>query len=195
MLDFTDKQTARKYFLGKRLAKSDAVRQSTDAVLCRKIMGLAKALDAHTLLLYYPVKNEINLLPLASEALKLGLQVAFPISQTETLTLDFRRIGSPEELHTGAYGICEPSQNAPLPLLDSGAMCVVPALAYDKRGYRLGYGKGYYDRFLKDFSGTSVGAVASDLLLDSLPTNQTDIAVDIIITETGVIRPNESSFS
>ncbi len=187
-LKFSDKQQARKYFASKRLEISETDGIELSSSICRHISKLPQFASCHTLLLYYPIKNEINLLPLARLAFDLGKQVAFPISIVETYTLDFRCVGSLDELRIGSYGICEPSITSSQAVLDSNTLCIVPALAYDIQGYRLGYGKGYYDRFLCSFKGTSVGVASGDFVCHSLPINETDVAVDIIITETGVIR-------
>ena len=72
-------------------------------------------------------------------------------------------------------------------MLNSDTLCILPALAYDAQGNRLGYGGGYYDRFLSNFAGTSVLAIYSFLYADSLPTDNFDKQADKIITEKGVL--------
>ena len=185
---FADKSSARKHFLASRLAISSEALDISSRILCNKILTLKKFLDADVVLLYFPTKNEPNLLSIAEAALKAGKKVAFPISITKNCTLDFREISSLTELNAGAYGIPEPPCNAKIPNLTEKSLCVVPALAFDKNGFRIGYGKGYYDRFLSKFKGVSVGAALSSHICDSLPTETTDIPVNIIITETGVTR-------
>jgi len=64
---------------------------------------------------------------------------------------------------------------------------LVPCLAYDSYGYRIGYGKGYYDRFLSAFEGTKIGLCYSDFKLDKLPRGKYDVKLDVIITEKGVM--------
>ena len=115
-------------------------------------------------------------------------RVAFPISQTDTCTLDFRFVNSIDELQTGAYGIFEPRENAAKATFTERTLCVVPALAVDKEGFRLGYGKGYYDRFLCDFKGLSACALLNGFSCESLPHDENDIPVNIIIFETGVVK-------
>ena len=144
--------------------------------------------DADILLLYFPARSEPDLTPLARLAWRDGKRVAFPISRTDSLTLDFRIISSLDKLSTGAYGIPEPCENAPRATLTERTLCVVPALAVDRDGYRLGYGKGYYDRFLSSFVGRSLVAIHSSLVCERLPRNDTDIPLNTIITETGAIR-------
>ena len=121
-------------------------------------------------------------------AFESGKNVAFPISLTDSFTLDFRRVTSLDELNVGAYGIREPLKDAKKAVFTKNSLCVVPALSFDQKGFRLGYGKGYYDRFLSAFPGKSAGLCFEDFLCDSLPTDSKDIAVDILITNKGVLK-------
>ena len=156
--------------------------------LCDGIAMLKDYADADILLLYFPTRSEPDLTTLAHLAWRDGKQVAFPISHTDSLTLDFRIVSSLDELSAGAYGIREPDESAPRATLTERTLCVVPALAVDRGGYRLGYGKGYYDRFLSSFVGRSLVAILSSLVCERLPRNDTDIPLNTIITETGAIR-------
>ena len=65
-------------------------------------------------------------------------------------------------------------------------VCFVPGLVYDKAGYRLGYGKGFYDRYLSSFTGCTIGVVYSDYILPEVPRGRFDMSVDILLTEKGV---------
>ena len=156
--------------------------------LCDGIAMLKDYEDADILLLYFPTRSEPDLTALAHLAWRDGKQVAFPISRTDSLTLDFRIVRDLDELAAGAYGISEPRESAPMAALTERTLCVVPALAVDRDGYRLGYGKGYYDRFLSSFVGRSLVAIHSSLVCERLPRNDTDIPLTTIITETGAIR-------
>ena len=71
-------------------------------------------------------------------------------------------------------------------VITENTLCVVPALLFSRDGYRLGYGKGYYDRFLRSFNGTSVGLSYDELLCEYLPIDSHDISLNIIITESEV---------
>lgn len=191
--NYIDKPSARKYFFSLRSSLTEAQRKEKSDIICKKILSLPAFLSCRYLLVYYPIKSEADVLPIARKALSLGKSVAFPISVTEETRLDFRTVNSIEELSLGAYGIREPKKDAPLlPQLSSdgqakcsepSALCIVPALALDKNGGRLGYGKGYYDRFLKSFNGITVGVAFKELLCERLPTEANDIPLDIIITD------------
>ena len=163
-------------------------KQKYSELLCNGIEALKEYKDADVILLYFPTRSEPDISPLADIARRDGKKIAFPISVTKDCTLDFRFISSPDELEIGAYGIREPRADAERATLSERTLCIVPALAVDTDGYRLGYGKGYYDRFLSTFEGNAVVAIHSSLVCERLPRNDTDIPIKTIITETGAIR-------
>lgn len=153
--------------------------------IARHVIESDSFLGARLLLCYYPVRGEVDPLPIARAAWKLGKQVAFVRSRPEDCTLTFCTVSSLDELTVGAYRIPEPPVNAPILKNFDGALCVVPALAYDRRGFRIGYGKGYYDRFLSAFLGDTIGLCYARLLQDAIPTDAHDRAVGEIFTEEG----------
>ena len=163
-------------------------KQKYSDLLCNGIEALKEYKDADVILLYFPTRSEPDISALADIARRDGKKIAFPISVTKDCTLDFRFISSPDELEIGAYGIREPRADAERATLSERTLCIVPALAVDADGYRLGYGKGYYDRFLSTFEGNAVVAIHSSLVCERLPRNDTDIPIKTIITETGAIR-------
>lgn len=101
-----------------------------------------------------------------------------------TNNMDFYEINSFDNLETGAYGILEPKKDLcePVGIISSG-ICIVPALSYDLCGFRLGFGKGYYDRFLSRFTGKKIGLCYESCICDSLPHDEFDVNVDILISD------------
>lgn len=158
-------------------------KELADKLIFEKIVSKKAYIDAQYLLVYYPVKNEPNVLLIAENALKEGKKVAFPISNTNEFTLTFGVIDSLDQLFCGAYSIPEPPIDALKYVDNDNTLCIVPGLAFDRNGKRIGYGKGYYDRFLKDFRGISVGLCYSQFLIDSLPVDDYDISVDMVISD------------
>ena len=180
-----EKRSARQIFKKMRSEIDDEERKILDGALLSRVIDCETFNSADTVLCYYPVKGEPNVLPIAELALKLGKEVAFPISHIAERKLTFHLIDSVSDLKKGTYGIPEPSENAPLLHDLKKAICIVPALAFDKKGKRLGYGGGYYDRFLSKFSGASLGLAYDRFFVDELPADEYDATVDIIITEKG----------
>lgn len=142
--------------------------------------------DASVLLLFVPLEGEVGILPLAREARKLGKPIAFPRCDRETTSMRFYYLSADERLTPGAYGIPEPPDGAALCEPDESALCVLPGLSFDAYGNRLGYGKGYYDRYLASYPGRTVGAVYDALTVEEVPTDAYDIPAQWIVTEKGL---------
>ncbi|MBQ8331611.1 MAG: 5-formyltetrahydrofolate cyclo-ligase [Clostridia bacterium] len=180
-----DKKELRAHYRQIRKRISPQSRTLLNAALCSNLASLPCFREADTVLFYYPIHSEPNLLALAKHAQELGKRIAFPVSDEQTCTLTFRQVCCVESMRAGAYGIPEPTEADPLVTDFTHALCIVPALAFDPFGYRLGYGKGYYDRFLSHFDGCSVGVLFSCCLDDRLPRDAHDRPVDRIVTEKG----------
>ena len=171
-----------------------AKKEEADKKIVRLFTGLSSYRFASLVLLYAPIKSEIDVRPIMYAALEGGKRLALPLCEKEPGIMTFRLIEDPKELVEGAFGVPEPSQNAPVcsaeMLRQKDSIVAVPALAFDRQGYRLGYGKGYYDRFLSDFGGVSVGLLYRNLLLDRVPRGFYDRKVDLLISEKGVSLPH-----
>lgn len=154
---------------------------------CQLLEQTHEFLTADTILLYYPTKNEISPLPVCLVAHKMGKKVALPVCNMKQTTLTFRVISSTDEAIPSHFGICEPPLTNEFPILTERTLVLVPALAFSKRGQRLGYGKGFYDRFLSDFKGIIAGFSYSELVFDEIPSEEHDIPLDMLITESEVL--------
>ena len=95
---------------------------------------------------------------------------------------DCSKLKSQGELKDGMYGIKEPVSDVPCDK-KSIDLAIIPALAFDTKGFRLGYGKGYYDRFLADTDINTIGICHKELLVPKLPHDEFDISVDKVITD------------
>ena len=184
----TDLASAKKALLRRELravrnALGAEYRRNAEEKMISSLLSLPQFQNAKTVLTFYPVGSEPAILPIAEAALTLGKRVAFPLCHPEGPFMTFHSVDSLDALTNGSYGIPEPDGISPAVSELEDAICIVPALAFDENGYRLGYGKGYYDRFLSSFDGVSVGLVFSSLLLCDLPRDEYDEKVDIIITE------------
>jgi 5-formyltetrahydrofolate cyclo-ligase len=171
-----------------RNAIADDERISAENEMISRIASLASFRFAQTVLLYYPIKSEPDLLPLAKRILSEGKGLAFPLCHTESCTLTYHYVNSLDELTEGTYGTKEPSISAPLYIPDKSKndMILVPGISFDRRGFRLGYGKGYYDRYLSVFGGTQIGITFNKLFIPELPHGHYDRKVNTVVTEKGV---------
>lgn len=183
-----DKQELRAYLKQKRAEIPSEQKKEADRRIVETIAASSCFQQADTVLLYAPHGSEIDLIPLVRLARKCGKRVAFPRCDTATNTMRFFVLESDARLVKGAYGIFEPPSDAPLCETDESTLCILPGLSFDPAGGRLGYGKGYYDRFLADFKGVTLGAVYASLVAKKLPTEPHDIPVQVLVTERGEMK-------
>jgi 5-formyltetrahydrofolate cyclo-ligase len=99
----------------------------------------------------------------------------------------------PHNLILHYYGMAEPAPHLPQVLPSEIQLVLVPGLAFDRSGWRLGYGGGYFDRFLKDFGGVSAGVVFQTLLLEALPHGEYDIPMQWLVSEDTLIKGTEKA--
>lgn len=179
------KQELRAFFQEKRAALQKETKAEWDRAIVERIEASPYFRRAKTVLLYAPVKGEIDLVPLVRAARRAGKRVGFPKCDLKSNTLQFFELLPGAKLIKGAYGIPEPAQDAPPLEADKHTLCLLPALTFSADGHRLGYGKGYYDRFLEGFPGITLGAVYASFAVRSLPAEAHDRAVQYLVTERG----------
>jgi 5-formyltetrahydrofolate cyclo-ligase len=138
--------------------------------------------NADIILAYWSVDSEVDTHGIITQALSDGKQVALPKCTDKDGNMRFYYISSLSDLAEGMYGIKDPPENCPAEDFTKVSLCLVPALAFDEEGYRLGYGKGYYDRFLGKFKGVAMGLCFSDCLCGNLPRDSYDKKADYIVT-------------
>ncbi|SDH06327.1 5-formyltetrahydrofolate cyclo-ligase [Pelagibacterium luteolum] len=137
--------------------------------------------------LYWPIRDEIDCKPLLTKLMDSGQPVALPVVLSEDEPLELRLWEDGQPLYPSGFGTLAPSETAPVVVPD---IVVIPLLAFDKTGTRLGYGKGYYDRTLAHM-GTRpllVGYAFSAQELDFIPRLAHDLPLDVLVTEAGVRR-------
>lgn len=184
------KTEIREYYLEKRHALTDEFRRENNEKICRNMISSATFRYADIILMYYPKDDEIDLRPIAEAALSAGKKIAFPRCNPEDHSMIFHYVNSFDELMPGSYNIMEPSEDATAFSLSetetSNVICIVPAVVFDKKGYRIGYGGGYYDRYLSGFRGTKVGMAYREFIVNSVPHGRFDLTVDVMMSERGL---------
>ena len=170
------KRSLRKRLIGERKAMDTKVRASADESIFQQLIPLLE--EADIVLTYVSTDIEVDTRCLLQFCFDNDIKVGVPVSgDTE---LEFYRIHSFSELENGRYGILEPVDRAEAITVSDRSVCIVPALCADGNGYRLGYGKGYYDRFLSRFPGKSVIICYSDHKM-TVPTETHDKKADLTI--------------
>jgi len=180
------KQLLRRELLAKRNAIPPDAKRVWDDTICGALREILR--EYELVLAFYPIGAEPDILPVLKES---SSMIALPKCNPETSEMRFYP-ASWATLTQGAHGIPEPLGEPGLCITEAKlqhALCLVPGLAFDRDGYRLGYGKGYYDRFLARNSPATLGTCYEALLVDRLPHGAYDAPVQRIITENNLREP------
>ncbi|MBO5408194.1 MAG: 5-formyltetrahydrofolate cyclo-ligase [Clostridia bacterium] len=142
--------------------------------------------SAKTVLLYRSANSEVKTDLLWKACRDMGKICLFPkcISKTEMIAV---QAAEAVEFSLSAYGIMEPVSNEEISKHNID-LIFVPGLGFDKQKYRIGYGAGYYDRYLKDFSGITCGLCYEKTLRESVFSESHDISLSYLATESGVLK-------
>ena len=166
-------------------------RERCDSKICERLRQLWLYRESQTVFTYVSLADETDTKKFIERALEDGKRVVVPRCIKGTRNMEFCVINSLNDLEEGAFGVLEPKVECEVYTDYSDGFCIVPALAFDRKGYRLGYGKGYYDRFLADFCGKTVGICYNRFVIPEIPRGKYDKSVDLIITEKKVISTRQ----
>ncbi|MGA2091664.1 MAG: 5-formyltetrahydrofolate cyclo-ligase [Endomicrobiales bacterium] len=185
------KAQLRQKIKSKRDAVPAAQRVSLSALVMRHVFSLELYRTARTIMAYCAHGSEVVTDALISQALLEGKTVAVPqvVCRTDC-TMQAIEIRSLAEVFPGEYGIREPRRSTDCVCLAPGEIDVVfvPGIAFDCHGYRVGFGKGFYDRWLESFPAHKLVGLAYDFqVVESVPREKHDGAVGVIVTDTRII--------
>ena len=168
-----NKQSLRKWAKAKRKELDMA---NISAVLAGKLMQTKEYKCSNNVMLFYPLPDEVNLLSLLNDNTK---NFYLPRIKGEALECCQYKIG--DKLQESCFHTLEPvCKSCNKADID---MIIVPALACDKSGYRLGYGKGFYDRLLEGYNGLKVICISSELIVETVYPKEHDVKVDLVISQ------------
>lgn len=187
------KETLRQRCLNQRDSlPTNYVHLSNQAIFTQLIA--LKAFIAATLIHTYVAAktNEVGTHKLIKYAFAKHKRIAVPVVDKASLYMTHAEISTLDQLYPGHFGLLQPNNmhNAWIEDLAHIDLVLVPGLAFDQQGNRLGFGKGYYDRFLEHVSALKVGLVPEVLLLDHIPHASHDVRMDIILTEKQTYHPS-----
>ncbi len=185
-------KTYTKEILDKRKQLSKENYETFSKIICQRTEELDEYRNAENVLLFYPYLGEVDMLPLANKAFSEGKYVYFP-KVTDYASMDFIKVNSLSEFEEGYKGIKEPKGNVIFDknTINTRTIMILPGSVFDVFGNRAGYGKGYYDRYLKACHNdiTKVGVCFCLQILPKIPdVNVWDIPMDYVINEENVIR-------
>jgi 5-formyltetrahydrofolate cyclo-ligase len=192
-----DKRELRKHFRALRRTISAGAHEEASRRIAERVRALPEFSDARTVHSYWPVseQREVDVRPLLDDLVEKSIRVILPV------VLDFGPpTGSPRLSHVeyrrgmkmkpNRWMILEPVDATPAST-DEIDLIIVPALACDTKGTRLGHGLGYYDEFLSQTPGLRLCACMDSFVVDTLPADPLDQRVDVIVTESRLIRTQE----
>ncbi|WP_136527063.1 5-formyltetrahydrofolate cyclo-ligase [Geomonas ferrireducens] len=183
------KRAHRSTALARRRELTPSQVASLSQALQRRFLELPEYQAAREVALYAPIRGEVDTAAVAAAALAAGKKLLYPAVVGDDLK--FCRVGGLGELTQGSFGILEPNG----PGCDPAAadLVVVPGVAFDMEGRRIGYGKGYYDRALHrlEGSGKLVAFCYDFQLLQEIVGEPHDVTMDLIVTESRVVRVNK----
>lgn len=156
-----------------------------DKQILDKLFSLDCISNSKMIFCYVSTKFEIDTFDIIKKLL-LNKNICIPKVKRNSNYMDAVRLSSLNSLKTGEYGILESVEKE---IVEKSYIdiVIVPALCFDLSGYRLGYGKGFYDRYLSDFKGKKIGLCPDEFILNSVFAQPHDIPVDIIVTEKRII--------
>lgn len=181
------KQALRGQHLAERRSRPSEDCVAASETIQQRFLLLESFHRAECLALYSPVHNEVLTDTVAKRALELGKVLAYPRVRGDEL--EFVQITSVAELKAGAFGVLEPQGTSLVPAATLD-LVVVPGLAFDLAGHRLGYGRGYYDRALAACRAAcvKVGFAYDSQLLAALPSAEHDQRLSALLTESRTIN-------
>lgn len=189
------KKDFRKNVIANRKKQSSEFISQNSSIITEKLLSMDCIKNANTIMLYLDFNNEVQTNELVNKLLCLNKTVASPITIMDKRELIPSKISNlTEGINIGAYGIREPKKEcSPEINVKDIDIVIVPAVAYDEDCYRLGYGGGFYDRFLSKLKDDAITiGIAFDLqIFDSIPKESHDAQLNFIVTETRTITPSK----
>ncbi|AWK50563.1 5-formyltetrahydrofolate cyclo-ligase [Clostridium beijerinckii] len=189
MAIFNDKKNLRKEILTKRKNIDSVEKEKMDQKILDEFYENKYYKEAKNIFIYISYDSEINTRGIINKALKDNKKIYVPRTEFKTRFMDAVEITSLDNLVESEYGILEPSMEEPHIEPNELDLIVVPGVAFDRNGGRIGYGAGFYDRYFKRISDDRIKrvpklALAYDFqILEKIPMNEKDVPVNYIITE------------
>ena len=176
-----DKKALRQQMKLKRDSLED--KSLLSEIICKSLLEAECYKSCESVFIYASSGSEVETELIAKSALSLGKRVAYPKCLNRAGDMEFFYIDSLSELYEDMYGIPAPQTENKAYFGSNNSLCIVPGLSFSLDGYRLGYGKGYYDRFLSEFKGVSIGLCYDACVSSVLPVNEYDKKVNYLITD------------
>lgn len=183
------KQALRRDVKAQAITLSEDYLRDSDAAICRVLLALSELKAANTVFAFCPVAGEPGILPVLEALLAAGKTLALPRCTAPGM-MEARLVKDLKGLVPGRYGIRSPGEDCPLVPWEAFTFAILPCVAADREGNRLGHGGGYYDRFLAQAPRSMISAVVcrTALMRPMVPVEPHDIPAALVVTEDGVWR-------
>ncbi len=181
------KQAIRQKICEKRKALSPDLYAEKSALIREKLESLPEFQDAEKVLVYISTPEEVATHELTKSCIESNKKVYVPKVLNEGLAIC--PILSWNELKPGAFGILEPCEIPSPTNPEEIDLILVPGIAFDPKGHRIGYGKGFYDSLLKSTRGIKIGLAFHEQIIDEVPAESHDVPLDLIITDSLILTP------
>jgi 5-formyltetrahydrofolate cyclo-ligase len=179
-----NKKKIRKDILTVRNALPRTEREAMSRIICSNFTNLSLLSDCASVMIFLSFGSEINTDYIIEWLWKQKKRVLVPLCKPETREMDIFSIANFADLEPGYFGIREPKRGLrPIVAREVIDLAAVPAVAFDRRGYRVGYGGGYYDRFLAGMDVPMIGLAFDCQIITAAPVDKYDLAVQGIVTE------------
>lgn len=179
------KAELRKQLLISRSRISENIRRELSEKIAERLFAVREFREAGSVFCYISKENEIFTEKIVSRCLSEEKLVAAPVCVENEMI--FRYITGNEDLKKGNFSVLEPKSHCPEAKAAPDTVCITPALCFNPQGYRIGYGKGFYDRYFAKNECVKIGLCFDEYIRNFNP-DVRDEAVDIIVTESKVIR-------
>lgn len=178
-----EKRDIRKQILSLRKGLSKEVREEKSENICRRLYQMESLQQAKVVYGYMPIRGEVDIRPLLQRLLKEGKELALPRVCGDRM--DFYQIVSFQDLEEGSFHVLEPKEYCRK--IGADGFMLVPGVAFDKRGGRIGYGKGYYDKYFASHKQKlqKFGIGYTIQIIDTIPTTSLDMPLDGLVSEEG----------
>lgn len=183
-----EKELLRRQALNYRKALSADEKATFDKKIENKLLNMWQYLQSDVILIYASTSVEVDTFGIIRHALAENKKVFLPRCNYSDISLSFYRVSDTASLTERRYGILEPEESeGGLYKPVEKALCIVPGLVFSDCGNRIGYGKGYYDRFLAGFPYETVGLCYRENVLSEVPSDSFDVTIKTLITQNEII--------
>lgn len=174
-----NKKILRDKYLKIRKEINKVNREKYNNEIFKKVIELKEYKESKLVLIYVSLKDEVDTFKLIKHSLEIGKKVAVP--KCVGNNIEFYYIENLNELEKGKFNILEPKTDRKV-IEFNNSICIIPVVAFDKENDRIGYGKGFYDRFLKSYSDIKIGLAYRECICEKIDNDINDVKIDKIIT-------------